>query len=94
VTFLPALAGSLAGWNELQSIGRVSPPFRLIALKTYGDQAWQRKVRDSLKHHFGSLTSARKPLFTSGTIISSDALVKDTNDHPKLATDDAGRFGS
>lgn len=79
VTFLPALK-SLAGWNELQSIGRLHPPVTLTGngLKTYGPAQWQEKVADSLQHHFGSLAAPKKPIFISGAILSSDTLVKDT----------------
>jgi nucleoside phosphorylase len=79
VSFLPAKKPHLQGWNEPESIGREHPPVdtRDEAIAAYGDEQWQQKVRESVKRHFGSLTSPRKPLFVSGAIISSDALVKD-----------------
>jgi nucleoside phosphorylase len=80
VTFLPAKKQNLSGWNEPESIGREHPPVELQdgLVETYGDEQWQRKVLKSLKDHFGSLSSPRKPRFISGPILSSDVLVKDT----------------
>jgi nucleoside phosphorylase len=45
--------------------------------KTYGPVAWQKSVRDSLEIHFGKDAEDRPPLFTTGTIASSDRLIKD-----------------
>ena len=80
VAYLPALKSLLAEWNGLQSIGRSHPavPLANNGLKTYGSPQWQQEVVDSLQHHFGSLTSPRKPIFISGAILSSDSLIKDT----------------
>lgn len=49
--------------------------------KLYGPQDWQKKVKDSLKAHYGRQVPSRPPLFFAGVIASSDRLVKD----PKLA---------
>lgn len=49
--------------------------------KLYGPNDWKKKVRESLKGHFGKQVSSRPPLFYAGVIASSDRLVKD----PELA---------
>lgn len=42
-----------------------------------GDDAWRKDIEKSLEKHFGDQTQPRAPLFRSGTIASSDILVKD-----------------
>jgi nucleoside phosphorylase len=43
----------------------------------YGPPDWQRELRAKLEHHHGGGTSRRVPIYVSGTIATSDRLVKD-----------------
>jgi nucleoside phosphorylase len=43
----------------------------------YGPPAWQRELRAKLEHHFGASSPPRAPTYRSGTIASSDRLLKD-----------------
>ena len=79
VTALPMLESSLQGWNTRDSIGRPRPPVDWSMPESfYGDEKWQERVRDSLKHHFSPSAAARDPVVRTGPINSSDALIKDT----------------
>lgn len=60
-------------WKNLPT----KPPVKYSKGNIYGPLAWQKKVRDSLNVHFGDDAEDRTPLFTAGTIASSDRLVKD-----------------
>lgn len=68
--------GELNNWNAPDSIGRERPPVDLADDRFYGDDEWQRDVRKKLGRHFGSRTS-RPPLAVTGSIASSDRLLKD-----------------
>jgi len=76
--FLPAMEEGLQGWNDETSIGMPLPPVQLRASRFYGDKEWRSKVRQSLKRHFGPSSIPRPPLFTTGSIASSDRLIKDS----------------
>jgi len=54
------------------------PAIDLAAVRTYGPDAWQKRVRASLDHHFGT-GAARAPVFHPCAIGSSDALIKDAD---------------
>lgn len=43
----------------------------------YGPLEWQRELRAKLEHHHGKGSTPRAPSYTSGSIASSDRLVKD-----------------
>ncbi|MDI1437511.1 5'-methylthioadenosine/S-adenosylhomocysteine nucleosidase [Polyangium sorediatum] len=73
---LPALDDELGAWNSPESIGTPRPPVDFAPGNFYGDEAWQKNVRESLKLHFGG--TPRPPRFTAGALASSDRLVKDT----------------
>ena len=60
-------------WGDLPS----KPSVTIAAGKLYGPISWQRKVREKLQMHFGKNVAERAPVFSSGTIASSDRLVKD-----------------
>jgi nucleoside phosphorylase len=64
--------------NSSASIGLDKPPVELVASNFYGSEDWQRKVKESLTRHFGPSGPPRLPLVTTGTIASSDTLVKDS----------------
>jgi nucleoside phosphorylase len=70
---LPAMKKQLGNWN----VGnRVDPrPVVGFAPESFqGDDAWQRKVRESLEYHHAV---ERAPKYTSGPVVSSDRLLKD-----------------
>jgi len=76
---LPMLESKFEGWNTQDSIGRQRPAVDLSKPESfYGDEEWQKKVRDSLNHHFGPSVASREPLVRAGPIDSSDGLIKDT----------------
>lgn len=71
----------LAGWNERASMGIERPLFDLAWAEShvYGDPDWQKDVLTSLRTQFGaSATRSQLPLFKTGSIASSNSLVKDT----------------
>jgi nucleoside phosphorylase len=61
-------------WTDLPPKPKVSLSGRK---QFYGPTKWQRAVRESLQAHYGRGIGARPPLFTAGTVASSDRLVKD-----------------
>jgi nucleoside phosphorylase len=78
---LPMYKSRLAGWNERDSIGIVRPPVDLswVQSNVYGDTEWHDDVLKSLNSHFGELASnTRLPLFKTGSIASSNSLMKNT----------------
>lgn len=67
----------LAGWSEPDSIGQVRPHVNLQRRRTSGDEGWRRKVRASIKLHFGAEPSqTRLPVFKAGSIASSNHLIR------------------
>jgi nucleoside phosphorylase len=72
----------LDGWNTQESIGRVRPTVDLAWARepenTYGSEKWRQKVLRSLTAQFGeSPIREQIPLFKTGSIASSNILVKD-----------------
>lgn len=45
--------------------------------RLYGPPSWRKRLKESLKHHFGPNATPRPPTFVTGPIASSDRLVKD-----------------
>ncbi|HEX2686329.1 MAG TPA: hypothetical protein VHN14_06915 [Kofleriaceae bacterium] len=45
--------------------------------QVYGPPEWQRELRAKLEHHYGGGAPRRSPTYVSGSIASSDRLVKD-----------------
>ncbi len=79
ITALPMHESRFDGWNTQGSIGRNRPAVDLSKPESfYGDEEWQKRVRDSLTHHFGPSVASREPLVRAGPIDSSDGLIKDT----------------
>jgi nucleoside phosphorylase len=74
---LPALEAALGPWNVSESIGMERPSVDLSPGHFYGDDNWQKKVRDAITAHFRD--PPRAPIFTDGVIASSDKLVKDAD---------------
>jgi nucleoside phosphorylase len=75
---LPALAPFLDKWNTEEAISFPRPAVKLAATNFYGDTKWKRKVRESLDRYFGKNSTRKKPKAFTGSIASSDALVKNT----------------
>ena len=75
---LPAMEEELKGWNDQRSIGVPRPKMTIQSSNIYGSKEWQDKVTNSLVKHFGSATQPRPPIFTTGSIASSDLLIKDS----------------
>jgi nucleoside phosphorylase len=81
IASLPIYKSRLIGWNERGSIGIARPSVDLswVQSNIYGDSKWRSDVLKSLTSHFGDFASdARLPLFKTGSIASSNSLIKDT----------------
>jgi nucleoside phosphorylase len=68
---LGARESDLGAWTE----GLPSKP--KVPRHFYGPNKWIARVKESVELHFGRNASSRPPLFTAGTIASSDRLIKD-----------------
>ena len=71
----------LVGWNERDSIGMARPSIDpgWAQSNVYGTGKWRDDVLVSLNTHFSSDSPARPPLFKTGSIASSNSLMKDTD---------------
>ncbi len=79
---LPIFQSRLSGWNERHSIGIARPSVDLIWAQSnvYGFSKWRDDVLKSLTTHFSETASVtRLPLFKTGSIASSNSLMKDTD---------------
>ena len=65
------------GWNAARAINRRHPPVNPETDRCNGDEEYQRKLRKSLVTHFGGKRRRPKPLYRTGSVISSNRLVKD-----------------
>ncbi len=74
---LPALTSTLRGWNTKQKVGSTRPPVDLDDKNFYGDEDWQKRVKQSLQYHFGVASKARNPTVVTGSIATSNQLIKD-----------------
>jgi nucleoside phosphorylase len=75
---LPAIAPFLEKWNTKELISRGRPKVTFAGSNFYGDSKWKRRVKESLERYFGKNAVRKVPKAFSGSIASSDALVKDT----------------
>ncbi|MBG1261364.1 GUN4 domain-containing protein [Nostoc commune] len=75
---LPAWEQELQGWSDEESIGMPYPTVELQEENFYGSESWQKKVKERLEKHFGSLGKPHPPKVITGAVASSDTLVKDT----------------
>jgi nucleoside phosphorylase len=69
----------LAGWNKSESIGQERPDLdpQQVTIEG-GDKEWRKKVQESLDLHFGTEQEQdRQPRFKTGTIASSNRLMRD-----------------
>lgn len=78
LALIPAMSDELGEWNSRASIGMDKPPVRLVKDNFYGDDDWQKKVKDFMTRHYGRSAPPRPPLVTTGAIVTSDTLVKDS----------------
>lgn len=75
---LPAIEPSLERWNESEMLAATRPPVKLIPKNFYGRDQWQKRVRECLKPYFGTRPIRGFPRAFTGSVASSDTLVKDT----------------
>jgi nucleoside phosphorylase len=76
---LPFIESLLGKWNTSRRIGADRPKTKLQAENFYGDDVWKDKTRASLKRYFGPKSNRKIPKVLTGSVASSDTLVKDTN---------------
>ena len=79
---LPAIVRQdLGDWNSPEALGTPKPTLRVPGANSdryYGDVKWKAELRRTLLHHFPEGHAPRPPLATSGSVATSDALVKST----------------
>jgi nucleoside phosphorylase len=79
---LPAIVTRQLGeWNSPEAVGTPKPSLRVPVANSnryYGDEKWKAELRHTLLHHFPSGQPPRRPLVTSRSVATSDALVKST----------------
>ncbi|HEX7844004.1 MAG TPA: COR domain-containing protein [Kofleriaceae bacterium] len=68
--------GELGDWNSPDAIKQSRPPVDLADDRFYGEEEWQKSVRQKIQRHFGG-SASRPPLAVAGAIASSDRLIKD-----------------
>ncbi|MBK6587811.1 MAG: hypothetical protein IPG22_05785 [Acidobacteria bacterium] len=74
---LPFIEPLLGKWNTTRRIGPERPKTKLNPEYFYGDADWQTKTRSSLRRYFGSRSQRKIPKVFTGSVASSDTLVKD-----------------
>jgi nucleoside phosphorylase len=79
---LPAIVTrELGEWNSPEAVGTPKPTLRVPPANSdryYGDVKWKAELRRTLLHHFPKDQPPRRPLVTSQSVATSDALVKST----------------
>jgi len=78
LAMLGAMEQELKDWNSQGSIGLPRPPVDLKSSNFYGDEVWKKRVKSVFRKHFASGAQARQPLVTTGSIATSDSLIKDS----------------
>lgn len=78
VAALPALTPFLEPWNTPDSLAVPRPELKLTPANFYGDAKWKKKVRESLERYFGKKAVRQNPKAFTGSVASSDTLVKNT----------------
>ncbi|GEM_PF-2111967 len=79
IAHLPALTPFLEPWYEADSIGVPRPHVSFSASKFYGDADWKKNIRLCLGRYFGKSPVRDHPKAITGSIASSDTLVKSTH---------------
>ena len=80
VAHLPAMKKDIKGWNNKTSITVNLPKFDIPDVnskKLYGDDEWKNDVIESLGKRFPDTKKRRQPIYWTGTIGTSNTLVKD-----------------
>jgi nucleoside phosphorylase len=77
---LPAIGQFLDKWNTKAAL-TVDRPLTKITNPSdyYGDDKWKKKVKDCLNKYFGKNPIRQQPRAFTGSVASSDTLVKDTH---------------
>ncbi len=68
---------AMRGWSERDAVGIPRPPVPLDEKRFEGPDSWKRKTREIFERHFGETNPRTRPIFYTGTIASSDSLVRD-----------------
>jgi len=79
---LPAFDRELATWSNSASLGCLRPllvPSSVSDADVYGSAEWIASVRASIERHFAASTKRDHPRVISGSVASSDALIKDAD---------------
>jgi nucleoside phosphorylase len=80
---LPAIVRrQLGDWNSPEALGIPKPALRVPAKNSdryYGDVSWKAELQRTLHHHFPRDHPPRRPIVTSRSVATSDALVKSTD---------------
>ncbi|MGB9366205.1 MAG: hypothetical protein WCE79_09345 [Xanthobacteraceae bacterium] len=77
ISDLEAAREELGDWNSEQKIGQPRPPVDFADANFQGDEAWNKRVRESLEQSFGSPERQRQPRAVAGAIAAANVLVKD-----------------
>lgn len=75
---LPAISIHLEEWNTPEALTVLRPEAKVVLKNLYGDEAWQKKVRQNINRYFGKKSIRQAPIVFTGSIASSDTLVKNT----------------
>lgn len=78
LALLPAYTKNLGDWNTPTSLKKAVPPVIIEDQNFYGSLEWQKTVRASLDRHWNQSNSPRQPKVTTGSVASSNSLIKDT----------------
>jgi nucleoside phosphorylase len=78
ISDLEAAQEELGDWYSERRIGQPRPAVELTDANFQGDEAWNKKVRESLEPIFGSPEQNRQPRAIAGAIAAANVLVKDS----------------
>jgi nucleoside phosphorylase/tetratricopeptide (TPR) repeat protein len=75
---LLAIEPHLERWNSPEMLTVERPKVKISASSFYGDEDWKKKVRKSIVKYFGKNSERQQPKVFTGSVASSDRLIKDT----------------
>lgn len=78
VAALPMIKPFLEEWTTPEKINFPRPKVTASASNFYGDDKWKKKVKENIAKYFGKHSVRNTPKAFTGTVASSDRLVKDT----------------
>jgi nucleoside phosphorylase len=78
IAAIPALKQFFDPWNTPEELTVDRPKVVLSNDNFYGNEQWQEKVKNSLKPYFGKKPIRQNPAVVTGSVASSNTLVKDT----------------